>query len=69
MIGIAKLVVFGLGVLWIMQHYAPDKLPHSLQPNSYSEWGSSTTPNLSGYATKTGEAARSLAAQIQTPHR
>ena len=76
MFSLIKAGVFFLGVLWLMQHYSPQNLPASLRPNSYSEWGSgaassswsNSTPNLEGYVSKTGEAARSLAAQIQ-PHR
>jgi|BarGraIncu00431A_1022009.scaffolds.fasta_scaffold11825_5 hypothetical protein len=75
MFSLIKVGVFFLGVLWLMQHYAPENLPASMRPNSYSEWGSNSsapnlsTPNLSGYVSKTGEAARSLAAQIQMQHR
>lgn len=69
MFSLIKVGVFFLGVLWLMQHYAPENLPASMRPNSYSEWGNSSAPNLSGYVSKTGEAARSLAAQIQMQHR
>lgn len=66
MIGMLKLAIFALGLLWIMQHVAPGKLPYSLRPGGYSEWGSSRSslPSLNDGVGKVQESVQGLTNQI-----
>jgi hypothetical protein len=69
MIGTIKIGVFALGLLWIMQHVAPEKLPYSLRPSGYSEWGSGRPsmpqiPSMAEGVSKVQEGVQGLTTQI-----